>query len=592
MNDSRRKLIATFAVLAFVMCTFTTFAIVDDDNEAEAATVNKSGSAISGTVGTSINIRVSNSIASVNSQSAFNQFSISSSDLPAGLSASLKYNSGAGTLNRLELYVTGTPTENASGTYSIDVTRSGTTYHVTGSVSITGGTVSVSSISISGSTSAEVGDSITYTASVSPSNADNKAVTWSISSGASYATITSQNDSSCTVKFNSAGSVTIKATADDGSGTTATRTVSVTKPDVPVTSITISGSSSAEVGDTKTYTVSVSPSNATDKGITWSISSGSSSATIISQSNTSCTVSFTAAGSVTLRATADDGYGEYDTHSITISEPDIPVTSITISGSTSVEVGDSVRYTVSVSPSGATDKGITWSISSGSNRAQITSQSDTSCTVKFTAAGSVTLKATADDGYGEYDTLTITVSNPMVAYTLTYNANGGSNAPLSQTVNSSTGSATFTLRTNEPTWDGHIFLGWNTNSAGTGTMYEPGETYTTSSTNTTLYAVWEEAVINITSPIPSDLSLIVGEMFSYTVTADVSGCTVQVSGVDWLGVSGMTISGTPTTAGSYPITITVLKDGYTSDTMEFTLIVSSSLAFTSAPSTGVIAYAV
>ena len=501
MNDSRRKLIATFAVLAFVMCAFTTFAIVDDDNETEAATVNKSGSAISGTVGTSINIRVSNSIASVNSQSAFNSFSISSSDLPAGLSASLKYNSGAGTLNRLELYVTGTPTENASGTYSIDVTRSGTTYHVTGSVSITGGTVSVSSISISGSTSAEVGDSITYTASVSPSNADNKAVTWSISSGASYATITSQNDSSCTVKFNSAGSVTIKATADDGSGVSATRTVSVTKPDVPVTSITISGSSSAEVGDTKTYTVSVSPSNATDKGISWSISSGSSRATIISQSNTSCTVSFTAAGSVTLKATADDGYGEYDTH-------------------------------------------------------------------------------------------TITVSNPMVAYTLTYNANGGSNAPLSQTVNSSTGSATFTLRTNEPTWDGHIFLGWNTNSAGTGTLYEPGETYTTSSTSTTLYAVWEEAVINITSPIPSDLSLIVGEMFSYTVTADVSGCTVQVSGVDWLGVSGMTISGTPTTAGSYPITITVLKDGYTSDTMEFTLIVSSSLAFTSAPSTGVIAYAV
>ena len=592
MNDSRRKLIATFAVLAFVMCAFTTFAIVDDDNETEAATVNKSGSAISGTVGTSINIRVSNSIASVNSQSAFNSFSISSSDLPAGLSASLKYNSGAGTLNRLELYVTGTPTENASGTYSIDVTRSGTTYHVTGSVSITGGTVSVSSISISGSTSAEVGDSITYTASVSPSNADNKAVTWSISSGASYATITSQNDSSCTVKFNSAGSVTIKATADDGSGVSATRTVSVTKPDVPVTSITISGSSSAEVGDTKTYTVSVSPSNATDKGISWSISSGSSRATIISQSNTSCTVSFTAAGSVTLKATADDGYGEYDTHTITVSEPDIPVTSITISGSTSVEVGDSVRYTVSVSPSSATDKGISWSISSGSNRAQITSQSDTSCTVKFTAAGSVTLKATADDGYGEYDTHTITVSNPMVAYTLTYNANGGSNAPLSQTVNSSTGSATFTLRTNEPTWDGHIFLGWNTNSAGTGTLYEPGETYTTSSTSTTLYAVWEEAVINITSPIPSDLSLIVGEMFSYTVTADVSGCTVQVSGVDWLGVSGMTISGTPTTAGSYPITITVLKDGYTSDTMEFTLIVSSSLAFTSAPSTGVIAYAV
>ena len=585
MDNSKKRLFASFAVLAFTLCVFAGIAITDD-NEVDAA----SGSAITGTVGQSLEVKIYTNSAMTSSQLGLRV--ITSDNLPNGLEAEWRYNSGVGAANRGELWVVGTPTENASGTYTITWkpnSGSSSSSDVTGSISITGGTVEVSSISITGSTSAEVGDSITYTASVSPSNADNKAVTWSISSGASYATITSQNDSSCTVKFNSAGSVTIKATADDGSGTTATRTVSVTKPDVPVTSITISGSSSAEVGDTKTYSVSVSPSNATDKGITWSISSGSNRATIISQSNTSCTVSFTAAGSVTLRATADDGYGEYDTHTISVSEPDIPVTSITISGSTSVEVGDSVRYTVSVSPSNATDKGITWSISSGSNRAQITSQSNTSCTVSFTAAGSVTLRATADDGYGEYDTHTITVSNPMVAYTLTYNANGGSNAPLSQTVNSSTGSATFTLRTNEPTWDGHIFLGWKANN--TGTTYQPGASYTTSSTSTTMYAQWEEAVIDITSSAPTDLSLIVGEIFSYTVSANQSGCTVSVSGADWLNVSGMTVSGSPTASGSYPITITVSKNGYTSDSISFTLQVFSAMGFTSEPGAdGIYAY--
>ena len=322
MDNSKKRLFASFAVLAFTLCVFAGIAITDD-NEVDAA----SGSAITGTVGQSLEVKIYTNSAMTSSQLGLRV--ITSDNLPNGLEAEWRYNSGVGAANRGELWVVGTPTENASGTYTITWkpnSGSSSSSDVTGSISITGGTVEVSSISITGSTSAEVGDSITYTASVSPSNADNKAVTWSISSGASYATITSQNDSSCTVKFNSAGSVTIKATADDGSGTTATRTVSVTKPDVPVTSITISGSSSAEVGDTKTYSVSVSPSNATDKGITWSISSGSNRATIISQSNTSCTVSFTAAGSVTLRATADDGYGEYDTHTITVSNPMVAYT--------------------------------------------------------------------------------------------------------------------------------------------------------------------------------------------------------------------------------------------------------------------------
>ena len=188
-------------------------------------------------------------------------------------------------------------------------------------------------------------------------------------------------------------------------------------------------------------------------------------------------------------------------------------------------------------------------------------------------------------------TLYAIYEDPYVTYTLSYNANGGSGAPLSQSVESSTGSATFTLRTNEPTRDGYIFLGWTTNSSGTGTLYQPGGTYSTSSTSTTMYAKWEQAVIEITSSLPSDLSYFVGEQFTYAVSANVDGCTVSVSGADWIHVSGMTVTGTPVSPGSYDVTLTVSKSGYTSDTISFTIQVFSNMEFTSEPSaSGIYAY--
>ena len=179
MDNSKKRLFASFAVLAFTLCVFAGIAITDD-NEVDAA----SGSAITGTVGQSLEVKIYTNSAMTSSQLGLRV--ITSDNLPNGLEAEWRYNSGVGAANRGELWVVGTPTENASGTYTITWkpnSGSSSSSDVTGSISITGGTVEVSSISITGSTSAEVGDSITYTASVSPSNADNKAVTWSISSG-------------------------------------------------------------------------------------------------------------------------------------------------------------------------------------------------------------------------------------------------------------------------------------------------------------------------------------------------------------------------------------------------------------------------
>ena len=81
--------------------------------------------------------------------------------------------------------------------------------------------------------------------------------------------------------------------------------------------------------------------------------------------------------------------------------------------------------------------------------------------------------------------ITVTVDNKHL---LSYNANSGSGAPSGDYY---APSASVTLNsTTIPTRSGYVFLGWNTNSSGTGTMYQPGATYTMPSTATTLYAAW------------------------------------------------------------------------------------------------------
>lgn len=76
--------------------------------------------------------------------------------------------------------------------------------------------------------------------------------------------------------------------------------------------------------------------------------------------------------------------------------------------------------------------------------------------------------------------------NAPATYTVSYDANGGSGAPGSQT---KTQDATLTLSSTKPTRSGYTFLGWATSSSATGASYQPGGSYTANA-SVTLYAVW------------------------------------------------------------------------------------------------------
>lgn len=93
--------------------------------------------------------------------------------------------------------------------------------------------------------------------------------------------------------------------------------------------------------------------------------------------------------------------------------------------------------------------------------------------------------------YGGPSTATVSVSIPAkTSYTVSYNADGGSNAPANQTkwYNDS-----LTLSSTIPTRGGFAFKGWNGSD---GKTYQPGATYATNSA-LTLTAIWQALVTDL-----------------------------------------------------------------------------------------------
>ena len=82
----------------------------------------------------------------------------------------------------------------------------------------------------------------------------------------------------------------------------------------------------------------------------------------------------------------------------------------------------------------------------------------------------------------------------LKTYAVTYDANGGENAPAAQT---KTHFEDLTLSSEVPTREGYDFLGWATEADATEAVYEAGAGYAAEG-NATLYAVWQLKTYSIT----------------------------------------------------------------------------------------------
>lgn len=263
-------------------------------------------------------------------------------------------------------------------------------------VTVNARTVPVATITLS-ATNIELGIGGTrgLSATISPSNETNKAVTWS-SSNAAVATVNANG----VITAIAEGTAIITATATDGSGVSASCTVTV-KPAL-VSSIRLSATNvTLDVDDSYQLTATVKPSNVGNKNVTWS-SSDANIATV----DRNGVVTAHKSGTVTITATANDGSGISE--SCTVSVNKILVSKITLSSkSLKLKVGDTKTLKATVKPTDAETKKVKWK-SSNSKIAKVNSKG------KVTAlkAGKVTITATATDGSGVKVKCTITVTKP------------------------------------------------------------------------------------------------------------------------------------------------------------------------------------
>ena len=231
-----------------------------------------------------------------------------------------------------------------------------------------------------------------------------------MTNGTGQATI----NSSGLVSALSDGTVTARATATDGSGIFGTLVITIASQLIPVTSIIVTGAGGAMTISSNNGTLQLSaealPANATDRTVSWSVANGTGEATI----NSAGIVTAIANGTVTAKATANDGTGIFGTLVITISNQIVLVSGISVTGEDGARIitgnGATLQLSALVLPSNATNKTITWSIENGTGEADM----DASGLVTAIANGTVTARATSNDGSGVSGTLVITISGQIV----------------------------------------------------------------------------------------------------------------------------------------------------------------------------------
>ena len=191
------------------------------------------------------------------------------------------------------------------------------------------------------------GETLQLTATVTPSNTNNKNVTWK-SSNTSVATVSSSG----LVTAKGGGTATITASTADGSNLRATCEVTVNQP---ATGISLNKTTASLVVDkTLQLTATVSPSNANNKTVAWT----SSNTAIATVDNTGL-VTAKSVGSATITATTSDGTNLSASCKVTVT-PQL-ATDIALNQTLAeIGVGETVTLVATVSPNNTTNPSVKW----------------------------------------------------------------------------------------------------------------------------------------------------------------------------------------------------------------------------------------
>ena len=247
------------------------------------------------------------------------------------------------------------------------------------------------------------GSNQTLTATVEPTNATNKGVTWS-SSNNEIATV--NNGVVTAVKE---GTATITVTTAEG-GKTATCKVTVNAPQTkPVTRVSLNKAELALVmNGTEKLTATVEPSDATNQNVTWE-----SNKTDVATVEQDGTVKAVGTGEATIKVTAQDGSGQYAECKVTVSAPTKPVTNVSLNKTElKLAVSDTEKLTATVEPSDATNQSVTWE-SSNTEAATVDQQGNVTAVSADKGTAVITVK-TVEGNHQATCTVTVTPKTVLV----------------------------------------------------------------------------------------------------------------------------------------------------------------------------------
>lgn len=183
-------------------------------------------------------------------------------------------------------------------------------------------------------------------------------------------------------------------------------TVTVKTKAVNVTGVTLSPKTKTADSGTagsEQLTVTVAPSNASNKAVTYTVAPETTGLTVSNSGEIKWTDAV-ASGTYTTTVNTEDG-NKADTHVLTLKDPVVAVTGVTVAPKTNnLEVDGTRQLNVTIDPSNATNQDVSYA-SSDDGVATVNNDG----LVTAIAEGEVTITVTVD---GKSDTATINVTDP------------------------------------------------------------------------------------------------------------------------------------------------------------------------------------
>ncbi|MDE5929187.1 MAG: Ig-like domain-containing protein, partial [Muribaculaceae bacterium] len=228
--------------------------------------------------------------------------------------------------------------------------------------------------------SLQAGATFAFAVTVEPETATVKDIVWT-SENTSIASV----DENGRVTAHTLGTTTIKATAADGSGVSASATVNVIPTPAESIQIQLPASTEFKAGETIRLTASVLPENASDKSVVWSCSDSN-----IATVSTTGEVTAVRVGEVVVKATNSAGISDEITLTVV---PTLAESIRVLPETMTLKVNATGTLTVDLLPTTTTDKSVAYESSDPA-----VASVDESGTVKGLSVGTADISVTTKDG--------------------------------------------------------------------------------------------------------------------------------------------------------------------------------------------------